>query len=96
MTTRGNPEDNQQRQKGGSKVDKVKNSRKVDLPFIKYLIESKGLTPDDFCTALGISQASYYTRMRGESDFTWAEMCGMIELLDIQDPTAIFFKRVVD
>lgn len=53
----------------------------------------KGFTMKQIAGELGIDVATLYRKMNGESDFYRSEIQKLIVLLDIQNPSEIFFAK---
>ena len=54
-------------------------------------LQKKGLTIQDVAMYLKINKSTLYRKMVGESDFYRAEIQAICTLLDINDPSKIFF-----
>ena len=54
-------------------------------------LQEKGLTIQDVAMYLKINKSTLYRKMVGESDFYRAEIQAICTLLDINDPSKIFF-----
>lgn len=54
-------------------------------------LRKKGLTIKDVATHLKINTSTLYRKMVGESDFYRSEIQAICSLLDIEDPSKIFF-----
>lgn len=54
-------------------------------------LQKKGLTLQDVATHLKINQSTLYRKMIGESDFYRAEIQEICILLDLDNPSKIFF-----
>lgn len=67
----------------------------IDRPLLEYHIKAQGLSTEEFSSAMGFSQGTYYNKMTGKVEFTRAEIIKACEILSIEDPTAIFFARSV-
>lgn len=72
------------REKGG---DKVFDKRKF-----KAAVILKGMTFKEVAKKLGINEATLQRKMNGESDFYRNEIQSLCEILDLDDPTDIFFS----
>ena len=66
----------------------------IDRNGLKAAIVAKGLTQSDMAEALGMSRKTFYDRM-AKGVFGSDEIFEMMKLLDIQNPTAIFFANGV-
>lgn len=63
--------------------------------LLEYHIKTNGLTTNEFCEKIGMSPASYYRKINGDSDFTSTEIAKTAEVLGIKDITPIFFADLV-
>ncbi len=66
----------------------------VDIDKLKNLIEIKGYTQKKLARYLGISEHSFYRKMK-RGVFDSDEIGIMIVLLNIKNPAEIFFARRV-
>ena len=66
----------------------------IDTKALKGIIVSSGLTQQAVANHLGISPKTFYAKMK-KGVFGSDEMEGMIELLEIENPCAIFFANTV-
>lgn len=66
----------------------------IDTTALKGVIVSKGLTQQDVAKGLGMSPKTFYAKMK-KGVFGSDEMEGMIEMLSIENPSAIFFAQKV-
>lgn len=57
----------------------------------KAAIVSKGMTIGMVAVKLGISEATLYRKINGSSDFYRDEIQKLCEILDISNPSEIFF-----
>lgn len=62
----------------------------IDTNALKGIIVTKGLTQQDVAKEIGISSKTFYAKMK-KGVFGSDEMEAMIDLLDIENPGAIFF-----
>ncbi len=53
----------------------------------------KGLTLRAVASELGIAEATLYRKMHGRSDFSRKEIQMLCKLLEIDDPSTIFFAE---
>ena len=67
----------------------------MDSQLLDQIIKSKGLTKADVYNHLKISRTAYYRKCNGISEFTLAEIKGIMKLLSIDNPDAIFFADKV-
>lgn len=67
----------------------------MDKYLLEYEIKRHGLTIQGVCSELGMSPSTYYKKVRGDSEFTQGEIQKLIDLLEISDPTPIFFSPKV-
>lgn len=64
----------------------------IDTNALRGLITANGLTQQDVANHIGINPKTFYTKMK-KGVFGSDEMEAMIELLSIENPGAIFFKK---
>ena len=64
----------------------------IDTNALKAAIVSKGMTQQDVAKYLEMTPKTFYTKMK-KGVFGSDEMDGMIELLSIENPCAIFFAN---
>lgn len=78
------------------KTPKATN-RRIDIPFIEYLCKSKGLKVQDLCERIGMTERTYYNKASGATSFTWDEISGIIDVLEIENDqiVKIFFAPSV-
>ncbi len=62
-----------------------------DEKRFRAAVVMSGLKMRDVAAELGIDSATLYRKMNGKSDFYRNEIQNLCELLDIKDPTLIFF-----
>ncbi len=67
----------------------------MDKYLLEYEIKSKGLSIKEYCDYIGIDKTTYYRKVNGKSEFTQSEIQKSIDLLDLGDPTPIFFVKKV-
>ena len=80
-------------------MEAAKPGRKIDIPFIKYLCESRGMQIADLCEKIGITDRTFFNKATGDTQFTYREIVGMIEVLEIDDADIVrifFAPSVVD
>lgn len=66
----------------------------VDTNALKGIIISKGMTQQDVAEKLGMAPKTFYSKMK-KGVFGSDEMEGMIDILSIENPCAIFFAEKV-
>lgn len=66
----------------------------IDTNALKGIIVSKGYTQQSVAKQLGIAPKTFYAKMK-KGVFGSDEMEEMIELLEIENPCAIFFAEKV-
>lgn len=66
----------------------------VDTNKLRGKIAEKGLSQRDVAQALGISDATFYRKMK-EKKFDSSEISKMINVLEIENPIEIFFAEFV-
>lgn len=67
----------------------------MDRYLLEYEIKCRGMTIQEVCKHIGMSPSTYYKKVRGVSEFTQSEIQKLIDLLEIDDPTPIFFSPKV-
>lgn len=65
----------------------------MDKDLLFYKMKRKNETIDSFCQKVGFSKSAFYRKINGKTQFTLAEIKSIIEVLDIDDPTEIFFVK---
>ena len=65
----------------------------MDKNLLEYEFKKRGYNVGKFCEKVGISEATYYRKISGKSEFTRAEIEKIIDLLELESPTPIFFTR---
>nr|DAP88527.1 MAG TPA: Regulatory protein [Caudoviricetes sp.]DAX98433.1 MAG TPA: Regulatory protein [Caudoviricetes sp.]DAY29787.1 MAG TPA: Regulatory protein [Caudoviricetes sp.] len=65
----------------------------MDKNLLEYEFKRKGYNVGKFCEKLGISEATYYRKTSGKSEFSRAEIERIMDLLELDSPTPIFFTR---
>lgn len=66
----------------------------VAVNKLKGIMAERGLTQRQLAAELGITEKTLYLKMK-KGIFDSAEMSAMIRVLDIQDPSSIFFAELV-
>lgn len=66
----------------------------VNTSSLKGIIVSRGLTQQDVAKRLGLSPKTFYARMK-KGVFMSDEIEQMIDLLEIDNPSSIFFAKDV-
>lgn len=66
----------------------------VDVNRLRGLIAERGLSQRKVEKLLGMAEKTFYSKMKS-GIFVSTEMSALIELLDISDPTGIFFTEFV-
>lgn len=64
----------------------------IDTNALRGCIASKGLTQHEVAGLIGMTPKTFYNKMK-KGVFGSDEMEAMIELLSIEDPIIIFFKK---
>lgn len=64
----------------------------IDTNALKGAITAKGLFQQDVASHLGIAPKTFYAKMK-KGVFGSDEMEAMIDLLSIENPSAIFFAK---
>ena len=66
----------------------------IDTSALKGIIAAKGLSQRKLAKQLGMSEGTFYAKMK-KGVFDSDEICAMIVELDIQNPNKIFFINLV-
>lgn len=66
----------------------------IDTDALRGAIVSKGLTQQDVALRIGMTPKTFYSKMK-KGVFGSDEMESMIELLSLENPSAIFFAKEV-
>lgn len=66
----------------------------IDTNALRGVIAAKGLAQQDVAKAIGINPKTFYAKMK-KGVFGSDEMDAMIDLLSIDNPSAIFFANKV-
>ncbi len=66
----------------------------IDTNKLRGLIAEKKMSQRKVAAELGMSEKTFYTKM-SKGVFDSAEMSALIGILDIQNPTEIFFAELV-
>lgn len=66
----------------------------IDVNMLKGLIVTKGLSQRQVAKMLGITEKTFYCKMK-KGIFNSVEMELMIDILNIKDPNKIFFAKKV-
>lgn len=66
-----------------------------DEKRFKATVILSGLTLRQVAASLGIDEATLYRKMNGKSDFYRKEIQKLCEILNIEDPAAIFFAQKI-
>lgn len=66
----------------------------IDTNALRGAIAAKGMTQQDVAVHIGMSPKTFYSKMK-KGVFGSDEMESMIDLLSIENPSAIFFKQKV-
>lgn len=65
--------------------------------FNRRLLESKmvlkGINVKKLSEALGINESTFYRKLKNDGDFNRSEINTIINVLEIEDPEAIFFAE---
>lgn len=64
----------------------------VDVNRLKGIIVQNGKTQEEVAKDIGITPKTFYTKMK-KGIFGSDEIEKMIDILDIEDPTPIFFAK---
>ena len=66
----------------------------MNRDLLKGAIVSRGLNQADLAEKIGMSSNSLSRKMLGKRVFTLEEVVKICDILDITDPTAIFFNDI--
>jgi hypothetical protein len=69
----------------------------MNITELKVQMIRKEKTPEQLCTALGISKTAWYRKINGESQFTQGELVSLRRELELDDrqTAMIFFNEEV-
>ena len=59
---------------------------------LEYEMKIRGISIDKMCYLTGIKRSAFYRKRTGKSEFTRSEIEAIMHVLDINDPTDIFFS----
>ena len=65
----------------------------MDKFLLQYEMRKKNISVGELCKKIDMSRSAFYRKCNGKSEFTQSEMQAIIELLNLESPVAIFFKR---
>lgn len=65
----------------------------MNKELLDYEIRRNGYTITKICEIIDVSRAAFYKKSKGISEFTRDEIQMLIELLNPEDPMAIFFNQ---
>ena len=66
----------------------------IDVQKLRGEIVAKGYTMQKIAEEIGITSKTFYAKMK-KGEFSSAEMSAMVAILDIKNPTEIFFAELV-
>lgn len=61
--------------------------------LLKAQIVAAGMTSKKLAERLEMNESTFYRKMNDDGNFTRSEINRMIDILNIQDPSAIFFAE---
>ena len=67
----------------------------MDRARLNYEMKKRNVTRAQLCQAIGISQAAFYRKCNGTSEFTLREIRGIVDFLHLESPVDIFFTDKV-
>lgn len=67
----------------------------MDRFKLEYEMKSRGVTVDELCKFLDISQSAFYRKKRGDTEFTLTEIQKIVDYLGLESPVGIFFAKEV-
>lgn len=63
----------------------------MDTLRLEYEWKKAGFDLDGFCKAIGMAKTTYYRKVRGETEFTRADIERICQVLNLDSPMEIFF-----
>ena len=73
----------------------MKGGENMNVALLEYEMKRKGFTAIQISEHLGIDRSTFSKKCNGRSEFKQSEIQAIIKLLDIDDPTPIFFADEV-
>lgn len=67
----------------------------MNKALLRYEMERKGISVEKMVNELGISRSAFWKKCNGVSEFRQSEMKKIIELLELENPSAVFFCEEV-
>lgn len=67
----------------------------MNKALLKYEMECKGITAMRMAEELGISRSAFWKKCNGVSEFKLSEIEKIIRILNLKNPTDIFFAEKV-
>lgn len=67
----------------------------MNKALLKYEMELKGVSVAEMAARLGIGRSTFWKKCNGVSEFRQSEIAKIIEILDLQEPSKVFFAREV-
>ena len=67
----------------------------MNKALLKYEMERRGISASTMAEKLGISRSAFWRKCRGVSEFKLSEIERIIEVLELKDPSAVFFAGKV-
>lgn len=67
----------------------------MNKALLRYEMERKRVTTGDMLKFLHISRSAFWRKCNGISEFRQSEIKKIIEMLQIDDPTSVFFSDEV-
>lgn len=67
----------------------------MDKILLEYEMKRRGYTAERLSHELGIDRSTFSKKCNGKSEFKQSEIQKIVELLQIDDPTPIFFGKQV-
>ncbi len=64
----------------------------MDKALLEYEMNKKNVTIAEMCDILGISRSAFYRKCNGKSEFTLSEIQTIVDTLNLESPTGIFFN----
>ena len=64
----------------------------MNKALLEYEMKKKNITIKMMCERLGISRSAFYRKCNSITEFTQSEIQGIIDYLDLESPSEIFFS----
>jgi transcriptional regulator with XRE-family HTH domain len=70
-----------------------KEAHMFDRKRLQAQMVLKGITGKEMAARMGINEGTLYRKMGNDGDFSRSEITKIMEILDIEDPSEIFFAE---